>query len=133
MEAPIGYDKYGYSIRDKTGELYHEQRLVPFGEPFGEGDTIGCFLHLPPTKGITAENFKAFERKWIAWTLYFSSPRRPNWHQQETYKPQPPQIQETTNVGYMEFFKNGQRMGSSIQGIIRKLQNLSCLDCFIRY
>ncbi|GJQ10194.1 hypothetical protein GpartN1_g2886.t1 [Galdieria partita] len=112
MEAPIGYDKYGYSIRDKTGELFHEQRLIPFGEAFGEGDTIGCFLHLPSAKNNMGEMWENFERKWIAWLLYFSSPRRPNWHQQETWKPEQPQVEGTHVVGCMEFFKNGRRIGS---------------------
>ncbi|EME31367.1 hypothetical protein Gasu_13310 isoform 1 [Galdieria sulphuraria] len=111
MEAPIGYDKYGYSIRDKTGELFHEQRLIPFGEAFGEGDTIGCFLHLPPVKDNMREVWETFERKWIAWLLYYSSPRRPNWHQQETWRPKEPQV-EGKDMGYMEFFKNGRLMGS---------------------
>ncbi|KAK4524133.1 hypothetical protein GAYE_SCF01G2032 [Galdieria yellowstonensis] len=116
MEAPIGYDKYGYSIRDKTGEIFHEQRLTPFGESFGEGDTIGCLLHLPPTKSSMGDMWEVFERKWIAWLLYFSSPRRPNWHQQELWRPKPPEIEET-NSGCMEFFKNGKPMGSTIQGV----------------
>jgi hypothetical protein len=132
VEAPIGYDKFGYSVRDKTGELYHEQRLVSFGEVFGVGDTIGCFLHLPSTAENLKETFAKFERKWIAWLLYFSSPRRPNWHQQDTWRPKQPQIQET-ETGFMEFYKNGKSMGYTIQGIVKEVVYYYLFYSFLRY
>eukprot|EP00871_Galdieria_phlegrea_P000764 jgi/Galph1/1689/GphlegSOOS_G385.1 len=117
MEAPIGYDKYGYSIRDKTGDIFHEQRLVKYGESFGANDTIGCFLHLPDGPPNAKEALEIFERKWIAWRLYFSSPRRPCWSQQERIKPVPPEL-DIPKVGYMEFFKNGKSLGIAVQGVV---------------
>ena len=42
--APVGVDKFGYGYRDVGGEKVHEATLAPYGEPFKEGDVIGCYI-----------------------------------------------------------------------------------------
>lgn len=34
VQAPVGYDKYSYSYRDKEGTKFHESRGKPYGEPY---------------------------------------------------------------------------------------------------
>ncbi len=48
--APIGFDRYGYSIRDTDGRVYHEANGADFGSGtgFSTGDVLGCYLVLPP-------------------------------------------------------------------------------------
>jgi len=48
VQAPVGYDKYSYSFRDKEGTKFHQSRGSPYGSPYGPGDVIGFWLHLPP-------------------------------------------------------------------------------------
>lgn len=48
IEAPVGFDGYGYGIRDKTGQGVHLSRLRNFMEGgFHTGDVIGVVLELP--------------------------------------------------------------------------------------
>lgn len=49
ITAPVGFDKYSYSIRDSTGQVFHESRSKSYGEPFKVGDVIGCYIYIPPT------------------------------------------------------------------------------------
>ncbi len=60
MQAPVGYDKYSYSYRDKEGTKFHQSRGAPYGAPYGTphgsltfqgpGDVIGFLIRLPPKK-----------------------------------------------------------------------------------
>lgn len=48
LEAPIGFDGYGYGLRDKTGDKVHLSRPKPFmDEGFQAGDVIGIVVELP--------------------------------------------------------------------------------------
>ena len=46
MNAPVGFDNKGYGYHAETGLKYHEARLKTYGEPYGEGDVIGCYMYL---------------------------------------------------------------------------------------
>jgi Set1/Ash2 histone methyltransferase complex subunit ASH2 len=50
--APVGYDKFGYGYRDVGGEKVHEATLAPYGEPFKEGDVIGCYIFVEEMKKV---------------------------------------------------------------------------------
>ena len=39
-------DNKGYGYHAETGLKYHEARLKTYGEPYGEGDVIGCYMYL---------------------------------------------------------------------------------------
>lgn len=57
--APVGFDKYGYGYKDIRGEKVHEAVTEPYGEPFFEGDVIGCYIYVEePLKkdGTKVEN-----------------------------------------------------------------------------
>jgi COMPASS component BRE2 len=49
LDAPVGFDGYGYGLRDRGGEKMHLSRPRAFmDESFGTGDVIGFHLQLPP-------------------------------------------------------------------------------------
>ncbi|GME83382.1 unnamed protein product [Ambrosiozyma monospora] len=51
LEAPVGFDGYGYGFRDKLGQRVHLSRPAEFltdGEEFNTGDVIGLLIELPP-------------------------------------------------------------------------------------
>ena len=54
LEAPVGFDEYGYCYRDKTGQKVHKSTPIDYGQPFTIGDTIGVLIHLPthPVGGL---------------------------------------------------------------------------------
>lgn len=47
LQAPLGYDKFGYSWRSRKGTVFHEQRGKHFSDGYGEGDTLGFMIILP--------------------------------------------------------------------------------------
>lgn len=49
LQAPLGYDYFGYSWRSKLGTKFHQARGKTFDKNGGyrEGDTIGCMIDLP--------------------------------------------------------------------------------------
>ena len=47
-DAPAGYDEHSYSYRSKAGTAFHQSIGRRFGgSGYGQGDVIGCLLHLP--------------------------------------------------------------------------------------
>ncbi|KAJ8980754.1 hypothetical protein NQ317_013759 [Molorchus minor] len=47
LQAPLGYDKFGYSWRSKKGTRFHESAGKRYSPGYGEGDTLGFMIILP--------------------------------------------------------------------------------------
>lgn len=47
LQAPLGYDKFGYSWRSRKGTRFHESAGKHYGSGYGEGDTLGFMIMLP--------------------------------------------------------------------------------------
>lgn len=47
LQAPLGYDKFGYSYRSRKGTKFHESHGKHYGNGYGEGDTLGFLIVLP--------------------------------------------------------------------------------------
>lgn len=47
LQAPLGYDKFGYSWRSKKGTKFHESAGKKYGQGYVEGDTLGFLIMLP--------------------------------------------------------------------------------------
>ncbi|XP_055381208.1 set1/Ash2 histone methyltransferase complex subunit ASH2 isoform X2 [Condylostylus longicornis] len=47
LQAPLGYDKFGYSWRSRKGTVFHESRGKHYSEGYNEGDTLGFLIDLP--------------------------------------------------------------------------------------
>ncbi|KAF7730001.1 hypothetical protein EC973_003414 [Apophysomyces ossiformis] len=62
LNAPVGYDAYGYGYRDLTGDKLFCSRPQKYGEPFGVGDVIGLYISLPKRDNL---KFKSPSRKRI--------------------------------------------------------------------
>ena len=57
LQAPLGYDKFGYSWRSLKGTKFHESRGKHYAdEGYKQGDVVGFYIYLPtptsPTKLI---------------------------------------------------------------------------------
>lgn len=50
LQAPLGYDKFGYSWRSKKGTRFHDSVGKHYSVGYGEGDTLGFMILLPVTK-----------------------------------------------------------------------------------
>lgn len=52
LQAPLGYDKFGYSWRSRKGTRFHESAGKHYSLSYGEGDTLGFLIVLPYTENI---------------------------------------------------------------------------------
>jgi Set1/Ash2 histone methyltransferase complex subunit ASH2 len=59
LQAPVGYDKWSFGIRDISGSRIHNSKRHDHwgGEPFGPGDVVGLCM----TMGETGGNMRAFK------------------------------------------------------------------------
>jgi hypothetical protein len=50
LQAPVGYDKWSFGVRDIGGSKIHCSKREDNwgGEDFGPGDVVGCAISLPP-------------------------------------------------------------------------------------
>ncbi|KAJ1458067.1 concanavalin A-like lectin/glucanase domain-containing protein [Pelagophyceae sp. CCMP2097] len=47
LQAPLGYDQFGFAFCDVQGARYHASaRDDAYGSPFGAGDVVGCLVYL---------------------------------------------------------------------------------------
>lgn len=47
LQAPVGYDKFSFAYRDLGGSKVHNsQRIDNYGEAYGPGDIVGCYLYI---------------------------------------------------------------------------------------
>ncbi|XP_026467621.1 set1/Ash2 histone methyltransferase complex subunit ASH2-like [Ctenocephalides felis] len=52
LQAPLGYDKFGYSWRSRKGTRFHESIGSRYSEGYGEGDVLGFMIILPDTRDV---------------------------------------------------------------------------------
>jgi len=48
LQTPVGADAGGFAIRSVDGSKVHEGVREDYGEPFDEGDVVGCLISMPP-------------------------------------------------------------------------------------
>ncbi|XP_046668089.1 set1/Ash2 histone methyltransferase complex subunit ASH2 isoform X1 [Homalodisca vitripennis] len=53
LQAPLGYDKFGYSWRSRKGTRFHECRGKHYSPGYGEGDVLGFMIILPEERNVT--------------------------------------------------------------------------------
>jgi ATP-dependent RNA helicase DDX1 len=56
----LGTDSEGFGYGG-TGKKSHEREFLNYGEPYGEGDVIGCFIDFDKSKIFFSKNEKVFE------------------------------------------------------------------------
>ncbi|KAG7351290.1 SPRY domain containing protein [Nitzschia inconspicua] len=102
LQAPVGYDKWSYGVRDIGGSKIHCSKREDHwgGEEFGPGDVVGCAISMVPDS--TMEGVGAATRdKGSSGSLSHQQ------HQAQLQQPLP-------NHNHIRFFKNGYPMGEFI-------------------
>ncbi|QQP35130.1 putative protein_ isoform B, partial [Caligus rogercresseyi] len=51
LQAPLGFDKFGYSVRSKKGTKFHESHGKTYSQGYTEGDVLGTLIELPEIRG----------------------------------------------------------------------------------
>jgi hypothetical protein len=107
LQAPVGYDKWSYGIRDIGGSKIHRSQREDHwgGEEFGPGDVIGCAISMVPDstmEGVPPTGSSSRNS--------LDSSEEPMSHQQHQAHLQTPQH----NHNHIRFFKNGYPMGEFV-------------------
>ncbi|KAG9511013.1 Set1/Ash2 histone methyltransferase complex subunit ASH2, partial [Fragariocoptes setiger] len=117
LQAPLGYDDYGYSWRSRLGTKFHKAHGKTFDKNGGyrEGDTVGCMIELPygnPTNSTTLEHLPVSVKE-SAHPIY--DKKKTCKMLEEILKP-PSKMKK--NIGSkIKFYRNGQLIGTAFEDI----------------
>jgi len=102
VQAPVGYDKYSYSYRDKEGTKFHMSRGLTYGQPYGTSDVIGFFISLPKRESPPEQHDQKDN---------ISQQSLDTQQQQQQISKKPEGDPKTHQGSKVVFFKNGQNQG----------------------
>lgn len=105
LQAPVGYDKWSYGIRDIGGSKIHCSKRDDHwgGEEFGPGDVVGCAISMVQDSTMKGVGAVAASGDSMGSSGSLSHQQR----QAQLQQPQP-------NHNHIRFFKNGYPMGEFI-------------------
>ena len=128
MNAPVGFDNKGYGYHAETGSKYHEARLKTYGDPYGEGDVVGCYLYLDEkivkkkeqvevkeTSGGEGPRGDEAKKKQTP-----STPERNKKNRREEERLKAKALEESQNPpneGKIAFYKNGKFQGIAFESL----------------
>ncbi|XP_018573858.1 set1/Ash2 histone methyltransferase complex subunit ASH2 isoform X2 [Anoplophora glabripennis] len=110
LQAPLGYDKFGYSWRSKKGTRFHESAGKHYSSGYGEGDTLGFMIALPQnvTTKLVPNTYK--DRPLVKFKSHLYYEDKDN--VQERLKSLVP-----LSRSKILYFKNGECQGVAFEGI----------------
>lgn len=97
IQAPVGYDEYGYGISNKQSKIFHCSRGYPVDCDLGRIERIGCLLTISSDLELNEVAKEKIEKKYPP--LNFLT----------TYNVK----QEILNRGEIKFFADGKEIGNS--------------------
>eukprot|EP01105_Mastigella_eilhardi_P018033 TRINITY_DN4163_c0_g1_i1.p1 TRINITY_DN4163_c0_g1~~TRINITY_DN4163_c0_g1_i1.p1 ORF type:complete len:293 (-),score=85.23 TRINITY_DN4163_c0_g1_i1:819-1697(-) len=110
LQAPVGYDHHSYSYRDKDGGAFHQSRVKSYGRPYGPGDIVGMYIHLP--RGVKSNTY-----------ITLLTPKPPGM----TAKLLPV---KAVPGSFIEFFVNGASQGRVFEGAIGQGTYYAAASCY---
>ncbi|EGC38602.1 hypothetical protein DICPUDRAFT_96863 [Dictyostelium purpureum] len=107
-QANVGYDQFSYAYRNLQGDIIHNARSKPYGEPYGKGDVIGFYISLPETSSTTQleRDFPFIDQLEIYDTV-----------SKEYSYPQDQPLRDIIPNSFIQFFKNGVSPGPAFTNI----------------
>ncbi|XP_011177637.2 set1/Ash2 histone methyltransferase complex subunit ASH2 isoform X4 [Zeugodacus cucurbitae] len=110
LQAPLGYDKFGYSWRSRKGTRFHESHGKHYSDAYAEGDVLGFLIDLPDetTSNYLPNTFKDRPLVKFKSHLYYEDKDKV----QETLKGL--QVLPGSKI---EYFKNGKSQGVAFTDI----------------
>lgn len=110
LQAPLGFDKFGYSVRSRKGTKFHEAIGKHYSSGYGAGDVIGCLIDMPEkqTRDLIPSSYK--DKPLIKFKSHFYFEEKDGIKEaQKTLKPLP--------GASITFFKNGESLGQAFTDI----------------
>jgi len=110
LQAPLGFDKFGYSCRSRKGTKFHEAIGKHYSNGYKTGDILGCMISLPtlPKQDYMPPSYKDKPLVKFKSHLYFEEKDRFK-ENLEQLKPLP--------GSKITFFKNGENLGEAFSNI----------------
>ncbi|XP_017486461.1 PREDICTED: set1/Ash2 histone methyltransferase complex subunit ASH2 isoform X3 [Rhagoletis zephyria] len=110
LQAPLGYDKFGYSWRSRKGTRFHESHGKHYSDAYAEGEVLGFLIDLPDEvdSNYLPNTFKDRPLVKFKSHLYYEDKDKV----QETLKGL--QVQPGSKI---EFFKNGKSQSVAFSDI----------------
>ncbi|CAH2015499.1 unnamed protein product [Acanthoscelides obtectus] len=110
LQAPLGYDKFGYSWRSKKGTKFHESHGKHYSSGYGEGDTLGFMIVLPQNNSTKLLQNTYKDRPLVKFKSHLYYEDKDNVQERlKSLKPLP--------GSKILFFKNGECQGVAFEGI----------------
>ncbi|VEN39220.1 unnamed protein product [Callosobruchus maculatus] len=110
LQAPLGYDKFGYSWRSKKGTRFHESHGKHYSSGYGEGDTLGCMIVLPQNSSTKLLQNTYKDRPLVKFKSHLYYEDKDNVQERlKSLRPLP--------GSKMLFFKNGECQGVAFENI----------------
>merc|ERR1712168_1366606 len=100
LQAPLGYDKFGYSWRSRKGTRFHQSRGKHYSDGYTKGDVLGFILHLPKSNEPSHVIDTCKDNALIKFKSFFYFEEK---DEIETIKKGLTPLRGS----YMEFYKNG--------------------------
>jgi len=113
LQAPLGYDKFGYSWRSKKGTKFHQSRGKHYSSGYEAGDVLGCLIKLPQHDSIASllpDTFK--DRALIKFKNHL-------YYEDKEMVEKAEKNLKTLNGSQIEFFKNGKSQGVAFENIFK--------------
>ncbi|XP_053946148.1 set1/Ash2 histone methyltransferase complex subunit ASH2 isoform X4 [Anastrepha ludens] len=110
LQAPLGYDKFGYSWRSRKGTRFHESHGKHYSDGYAEGDVLGFLIDIPDVVNTNylPNTFKDRPLVKFKSHLYYEDKDKV----QETLK-----SLQVIPGSKIEFFKNGKSQGVAFTDI----------------
>ncbi|XP_042209677.1 set1/Ash2 histone methyltransferase complex subunit ASH2-like isoform X2 [Homarus americanus] len=111
LQAPLGYDKFGYSWRSRKGTVFHESRGKHYFEGgFGEGDVLGIMIDLPEKNPVSQFPPTYKDKPLVKFRSHL-------YYEDKDDVPEALKNLKPLNGGKIIFFKNGKCCGEAFQNI----------------
>lgn len=120
LQAPLGYDHYGYSWRSRFGTRFHQARGKTYDRTGGykQGDTIGCMIDLPygNKRNLTQAQHLPPSIKVSGYVVNFKKKDAPRVLEE---KDEPPVLKSMKPLdgSKISFYKNGKAIGDAFEDI----------------
>lgn len=121
LQAPLGYDNFGYSWRSRFGTKFHQARgkTYDLNGGYGVGDTLGCMIELPfgENEGRTEAHHLP---KSIKTTGSMLAPKKRDQTvktMEEIDEKPPLSSMETLAGSKISFYKNGKFVGVAFEDV----------------
>eukprot|EP00088_Acartia_fossae_P002927 TRINITY_DN11223_c0_g1_i2.p1 TRINITY_DN11223_c0_g1~~TRINITY_DN11223_c0_g1_i2.p1 ORF type:complete len:338 (+),score=67.56 TRINITY_DN11223_c0_g1_i2:61-1074(+) len=110
LQAPLGFDKFGYSCRSRKGTRFHDSIGKHYSNGFGQGDVVGCLIDLPEQPGKDYLPITCKDKPLIKFKSHLYYEEKDELQEnQKALKPLP--------GGKITYFLNGKSLGTAFTDI----------------